>query len=111
MPDAFVIELFKLCPHRRKPPLEYIDDLVADLGRGENGSVYKSTPAIDLILSTDDHFIGIAIHDDKALGFLNLLHQIIDGHDLSLHWCPRDRACTGRKHTWRMAVATPSRDA
>ena len=49
--------------------------------------VYQSPPAIDLILSTDDHFIGIAIYDDQALRFLNLLHQIIDGHDLSLHWC------------------------
>jgi len=91
--NVFAIELFKLCPHRRKPPLEYIDDLIADFGRGENGSVYKSTPAIDLILSTDDHFIRIAIHDDQALRFLNLLHQIVDGHDLILHWCARDRAC------------------
>jgi hypothetical protein len=56
--------LFELCPHRLKPPLEYIDDLMAELGRGENGSVYKSSPAIDLILSTDNHFIGIAINDD-----------------------------------------------
>jgi hypothetical protein len=87
LPELFAIEFFELCPDRRKPPLEYIDDLIADLGRGENGSVYKSAPAIDLILSTDDYFVGIAIHDDQALGFLNLLHQIIDGHDLTLHWC------------------------
>jgi hypothetical protein len=86
LPEVFAIEFFELCPHRRKPSLEYIDDLIADLGRGENGSVYKPAPAIDLILSTDDHFIGIAIHDDQALRFLDLLHQIIDGHDLSLHW-------------------------
>ena len=82
LPVVFGIEFFDLCPHRRKPPLEYIDDLIADLGRGENGAVYKPAPAIDLILSTDDHFIGIAIYDDQALRFLNLLHQIIHSHDL-----------------------------
>ena len=87
MHEAFAIEFFELCPHRRKPPLEDIDDPIADLGRGENGSVYKPAPAIDLIMSTDDHFIGITIYDDQTLRFLNLLHQIIDGHDLSLHWC------------------------
>jgi hypothetical protein len=38
-----------------------------------------------LILGADDDFIGIARHGDKALGFPNLLHQIIDGHGLGLH--------------------------
>jgi hypothetical protein len=38
-----------------------------------------------LILDADDDFIGIAIHGDKALGFLDLLHQIIDSHGLDLH--------------------------
>src|SRR5262245_7169093 len=36
LPDVFAIGLFELCSHSRKPPLEYIDDLIADLGRGEN---------------------------------------------------------------------------
>jgi hypothetical protein len=39
-----------------------------------------------LILRTDDHFIGIAVHGDQALRFLNLVHQIIDRHELILHW-------------------------
>jgi hypothetical protein len=56
----------ELCPHRRKPTLEDIDDLVANLGRREGDSVYNTAPTIDLILSADDHFIGIAIHGDKA---------------------------------------------
>jgi hypothetical protein len=33
-----------------------------------------------LILRACDDFIGIAIHGHKALGFLNLLHQIDDSH-------------------------------
>jgi hypothetical protein len=33
-----------------------------------------------LILGADDYFTSIAIHADEALGFLNLLHQILDGH-------------------------------
>jgi hypothetical protein len=64
LPVVFGIEFFELCPHRRKPLLKYTDDLIADLGRGEGSSVYESAPSIDLILSTDDHLIGIAIHND-----------------------------------------------
>src|SRR6516225_3732304 len=67
---------------------EDTDDLTADLGRREGGSVYKPTPTVDLILRADDDFIGIAIHGDKALGFLNLLHQFVDCHGLGLHWRP-----------------------
>src|SRR5262249_41364726 len=33
-----------------------------------------------LIFGADDDFTSIAIHADEALGFLNLLHQILDGH-------------------------------
>jgi hypothetical protein len=77
---AFGAEFFELCPHRRKPPLEDTDDLIADLGGREDGSVYKPTPTINLILGADDYFISIAILADEALGFLNLLHQIRDGH-------------------------------
>jgi hypothetical protein len=67
-----------------------LTDLVADLGRREGGSVYKPTPTIDFILGTDDHLIGIAIHGDEALGLLDLLHQISDGHDLvSIGGIPR----------------------
>jgi hypothetical protein len=33
-------------------------------------------------LRADDHFIGIAIHGDEALGLFDLLHQITDGHGL-----------------------------
>ena len=61
------------------------NDLTAYLGCREDGSVYTPTPAIDLILRADDDFIGIAIHGDKALGFLNLLPQIVDGHGLCIH--------------------------
>ena len=89
MPDAFVIELFKLCPHRRKPPLEDTDDLIADLGGHEDGSVYKPTPTINLILGADDYFTSIAIQADEALGFLNLLHQILDGHGQVSIWKPQ----------------------
>jgi len=66
--------------HPRKPPLEDTDDLIADLGGHEDGSVYKPTPTINLILGADDYFTSIAIHADEALGFLTLLHQILDGH-------------------------------
>jgi hypothetical protein len=66
----------------RKPALKDIDDLVANLGRREGDPIYKSTSAIELIFGADDHFIGISIHGDKALRFLNLLPQIIDGHGL-----------------------------
>ena len=80
LPMAFGAEFFELCPHRRKPPLEDTDDLIADLGGREDGSIYKPTPTINLILGADDYFTSIAIHADEALGFLNLLHQILDGH-------------------------------
>jgi hypothetical protein len=66
-PLGFGAGIPELCPHRRKPALEDSDDLVADLGRGEGGSVYKPTPTIDFILGTDDHLIGIAIHGDEAV--------------------------------------------
>ena len=69
---VFGAEFFELCPHRRKPSLEDTDDLIADLGAREDGSVYQPTPTIDLILGTDDYFTSIAIHADEALGFLNL---------------------------------------
>src|SRR5215470_4657282 len=60
LPVVFGAESFELCPHRRKPALEDTHDLTADLGCREGGSVYKPTPAIDLILRADDDFIGIA---------------------------------------------------
>jgi hypothetical protein len=63
-PLVFDAEFLELCPHGRKPTLEDIDDLVANLGRREGGSVYKPTPTIDFILGADDHLIGIAIHGD-----------------------------------------------
>src|SRR6202011_3387276 len=88
-PLVFDAEFLELCPHRRKPTLEDIDDLAANLGRREGGSVYESTPTIDFVLGADDHLIGIAIHGDEALGLLDLLHQIIDGHGLGLHWRPQ----------------------
>jgi hypothetical protein len=79
-PVIFGAKFFSLCPHRRKPALEDIYDCVADLGRRKDGSIYKPTPAVDLIFGAHDHFIGITIHVDEALGFLNLLHQLVDGH-------------------------------
>ena len=77
-------EFFELCPHRHNPALEDTNDLTADLGCREDGSVYKPTPAVDLVLRADDDFIGIAIHGDKALGLnlRGLLPQIVDGHGL-----------------------------
>ena len=94
-PAVFGAEFFELWPHRHKPALEDTDDLTADLGRHEGGSVYKPTPAIDLILRADGDFIGIAIHGgDKALGFLNLLHQFVDCHGLGFHWRPSP-GCAG----------------
>jgi hypothetical protein len=81
-PLIFDAELLELCSHCRKSALEDTDDLVANLGRREGGSVYESTPTIDFILGADDHLIGIAIHGDEALGLLDLLHQIIDRHGL-----------------------------
>jgi hypothetical protein len=89
-PLVFGAEFLELCPHRR--------DLVANLGRREDGSVYKPTPTIDFILAptidfilgADDHLIGIAIHGDEALGLLDLLHQIRDSHGLvSIGGIPR----------------------
>jgi hypothetical protein len=65
--------------------LEDIDDGFADLGRRKGGSVYEPTPTIDFIFGADDHFIGVAIHPDKALSFLNPSHQIVDAHGLGLH--------------------------
>jgi hypothetical protein len=79
-PVIFGAKFFSLCPHRRKPALEDIYDCVADLGRRKDGSIYKPTPAVDLIFGAHDHFIGITIHGDEALGFLNLLDQLVDGH-------------------------------
>ena len=81
---VFGADFFELCLHRRKRRSR-TNDLTAYLGCREDGSVYTPTPAIDLILRADDDFIGIAIHGDKALGFLNLLPQIVDGHGLCLH--------------------------
>jgi hypothetical protein len=52
-----------------------------------------------LILGADDHFIGIAIHGDKAFGFLYLLHQIVDGHGLGPRFRSADRAEAARGHT------------
>lgn len=88
--------VFELCPHCHKPTLEDIDDLVANLGRREGGSVYNTTPTIELILGADDHFIGIAIHGDEAFGFLYLLHQIFDGHGSGSHFRSVDRAEAAR---------------
>jgi hypothetical protein len=78
----FEPELLELCSHCRKSALEDADDLVANLGRREGGSVYQSTPTIDLILGADDHLIGIVIHGDEALRLLDLSHQIVGGHGL-----------------------------
>jgi hypothetical protein len=73
-------ELLELCSHNLKSALEDADDLVANLGRREGGSVYESTPTIDFILGADDHLIGIAIHGDEALGHLDdLMQQIACG--------------------------------
>jgi hypothetical protein len=85
----FAAAFFELCTHCCKPVLEDIDDRVADLGRRKGGSVYEPTPTIDFIFGADDHFIGVAIHPDKALGFLNPSHQIVDAHGLGLHWRPQ----------------------
>jgi hypothetical protein len=78
----FDAELLELCSHNLKSALEDADDLVSNLGRREGGSVYESTPTIDLILGADDHLIGIVIHGDEALRLLDLSHQIIGGHGL-----------------------------
>ena len=56
---AFGAEFFELCPHRGKPPLEDNDDLIADLGGREDGSVYKPTPTINLIWGADDYFTSM----------------------------------------------------
>ena len=85
-PVIFAAAFFELCTHCCKPVLEDIDDRFADLGRRKGGSVYEPTPTIDFIFGADDHFTGVAIHPDKALGFLNPLHQIVDAHGLGLHW-------------------------
>jgi hypothetical protein len=71
---------------RGKPALEDIDDCVADFGRREDSSVYKPTPAIDLIFGPDNHFISAVIHCDEAFHFLNLFDQVIDSHGLDLQW-------------------------
>ena len=76
----------ELCSQRRKSALEDIDYKIADLGRPEGGSVDKSTPTIDWILGADNHLVGIAIYSDEALGFLNLLQQVIDAHGSALHF-------------------------
>src|SRR6266446_5533229 len=81
-PLIFDAEFLELCSHSRKSALEDADDPVANLGRREGGAFYESTPTIDFILGADDHLIGITIHGDEALGLLDLLHQIIDGHGL-----------------------------
>jgi hypothetical protein len=52
-----------------------------------------------LIFGADDHFIGIAIHGDKAFGFLYLLQQIVDGHGSGPHFRSVDRAEAARGHT------------
>src|SRR5580704_10718697 len=88
-PVIFAAAFFELCTHCCKPVLEDIDDGFADLGRRKGGSVYEPTPTIDFIFGADDHFIGVAIHPDKALGFLNPSHQIVDAHGLGLHWRPQ----------------------
>jgi hypothetical protein len=77
---ADIAELLELCSHCRKSTLEDVDDLAADLGSRERGSIYETTPTIDFILGADDHLIRIAIHGDEALCLLDLLHQIIDSH-------------------------------
>ena len=79
-------EFLELCSQRRKSALEDIDYKIADLGRPEGGSVDKSTPTIDWILGADNHLVGIAIYSDEALGFLNLLQQVIDAHGSGLHF-------------------------
>jgi len=88
--------VFELCPHCHKPTLEDIDDLVANLGRREGGSVYNTTPTVELILGADDHFIGITIRGDKAFGFLYLLNQIVDDHGSGPHFRSVDRAEAAR---------------
>jgi hypothetical protein len=91
-PLLFGAELLELRPHRRKPALEDADDTVANLGRRERGSVYESTPTIDLIFGADDHLIGIAIHSDEPLGLLDLLRQVIDGHGFVSTGGPADES-------------------
>jgi hypothetical protein len=66
--------------------------LFRNLGRRDGDAVYEPTPAIDVIFGADDHFIAISIHSDEALCFLNLLHQIIDGHVLGSPFRSLDRA-------------------
>jgi hypothetical protein len=85
----FAAAFFELCTHCCKPVLEDIDDRFADLGRRKGGSVYEPAPTIDFIFGADDHLIGVAIHPDKALGFLNPSYQIVDAHGLGLHWRPQ----------------------
>ena len=65
-PLLFDAELLELCPHCRKPALEDADDPIANLIGRESGSVYEPTPTIDLILGTDDHLVGIAIHSERG---------------------------------------------
>jgi hypothetical protein len=81
-----IAHLPEVCPYSHKSALEDADDLVANLGLGESDSVYEPAPGIDFILGADDHFIGTAIDGDQALRFLNLVHHIIDSHELILHW-------------------------
>ncbi|MGA9315141.1 MAG: hypothetical protein WBV77_10985, partial [Solirubrobacteraceae bacterium] len=73
-------EFPELFLQRGEPLLERGYNMIADLSRRKGDPVYKPSPAIDLIFGADDHLIGIAIHDDKALRILDLLRQISDGH-------------------------------
>jgi hypothetical protein len=98
-PVIFAAAFFELCTYCCKPVLKDIDDRFADLGRRKGGSVYEPAPTIDFIFSADDHFIGVAIHPDKALGFLNPSHQIVDAHGLGLHWRPQRSSAQGTNHT------------
>jgi hypothetical protein len=90
-PLLFGAELLELRPHRRKPALEDADDPVANLGRRERGSVYESTPTIDLIFGTDDHLIG---HCDTQRQAARSPRSAASGHRwswLNLHWRPGGR--------------------
>jgi hypothetical protein len=94
---VFGAEFLELCPHRRQPALQDPADLVANLGRREDGSVYQPTPTIDFILCADDHLIGIAIHGDEALGLLVVFFIFAAGLDWQIGaFCAREDPAAAR---------------
>jgi hypothetical protein len=63
-PLIFDAELSQLCSYCRKSAPEDADDLVANLGCRESGSVYDAEPIIDFHLGSRRSLIGIAVHRD-----------------------------------------------